>query len=379
MKISILTALAVHVGILSAQALKPGNEVTTQAIREARFIQGEAPESWKPGNVYILECWATWCGPCIDAIPHVDALYDKYHTRGLNIIGMNVFEDGEAKVRKFVLKKKDGMSYPVAYVGNGGAFETSWLVPAGVMGIPHAFIVKDGKLLFGIHPASISEDMVESLLAGGEREKQVVAEIMLAQKSGDEIAALEEKFHTAMAQSDYPNAESTISKIEALDKNYHALGMYKCMLSMEKNEWDAAIGHIDSIQNASARKGVASMLFMNSEMTNKKLPASFLAGLVGILSKETDVEAPGSPLEPAALAIILYKLEKKPEAIKAAELAVSNAEAMANQGGGFDFPVKPFRDFLTSLNEDKPMSFMELMQAINAAFSEGAPAETQQQ
>ncbi len=370
---TLLATLVVQSWTLAVPALEPGNEVTPEAIRQATFVQGEAPGSWKQGNIYILECWATWCGPCIAAIPHVDALYDKYHSRGLNVIGMNVMEDGVEKVRNFVEKKKDGMSYPVAYVGNGGPFEKSWMEPAGVLGIPHAFVVKDGRLLFEIHPALISEEMIESLLAGGEREKTVVDEILLAQNSKHEITALEGKFHEAMAKSDFQDAEEIIGKIEKLDKNALGLGMYKCMLSMERNDWDSAIGHIEGINDIGVRNSVASMLFMNSEVTGRKLPSGFLGGLARILGKETGPDAPLSPLDPAALALILYKLDKKPEAIKAAEKALRDAESLANKEGAGQLPVKPFRIFLTEIKEGRPMGLMDLMQGIAGSFAENTP------
>src|SRR5688572_27902511 len=86
----------------SAWALNSGDALTPDALGKAELIQGEVPKAWEPGKVYILECWATWCGPCIDAIPHVDGLYDKYKDKGLRVIGVNVFEDGTDKVAEFV-------------------------------------------------------------------------------------------------------------------------------------------------------------------------------------------------------------------------------------------------------------------------------------
>src|SRR5688572_20016138 len=99
-----LTSLVVACAALtsSAWALKIGDALVPDALGKAELIQGEVPSTWEPGKVYILECWATWCGPCVAAIPHVDALYDKYNDKGLRVIGVNVFEDGKDKVAEFV-------------------------------------------------------------------------------------------------------------------------------------------------------------------------------------------------------------------------------------------------------------------------------------
>ena len=41
------------------------------------------------GSVVILDFWATWCGPCIEAMPHLQELYDKYKEDGLLVYGIN--------------------------------------------------------------------------------------------------------------------------------------------------------------------------------------------------------------------------------------------------------------------------------------------------
>jgi thiol-disulfide isomerase/thioredoxin len=65
------------------------------------------------GKVVILDFWATYCPPCIEEIPHLNALQAKYGD-DLRIIGMHVGGDEDRpKVPEFVRKLK--IAYPLAY------------------------------------------------------------------------------------------------------------------------------------------------------------------------------------------------------------------------------------------------------------------------
>ena len=96
----------------SNPTLVPGSEVNLSAITKSDWIQGAGPTAFEPGKVYVFECWATWCGPCVALIPHVNDLHKKYYDQGLRVHGMNVWEDDRKKVVEYVKAKGEGMSYP---------------------------------------------------------------------------------------------------------------------------------------------------------------------------------------------------------------------------------------------------------------------------
>jgi len=49
----------------------------------------------KQGKFTVIDFWASWCGPCRKTIPELKNLYDKYHEKGLNILGYSVDEKDE--------------------------------------------------------------------------------------------------------------------------------------------------------------------------------------------------------------------------------------------------------------------------------------------
>jgi thiol-disulfide isomerase/thioredoxin len=100
------------------------------------------------GKVVVVEFWATWCGPCVAGIPHLNKLHDEYASKGLTILS---FTDQSRKGIENFLKKM-----PIKYaLGTGSELASEY----GVSGIPHAFLIgKDGKLLWEGNPADTDFD-----------------------------------------------------------------------------------------------------------------------------------------------------------------------------------------------------------------------------
>ena len=56
------------------------------------------------GSILLLDFWATWCEPCIAELPNLNALQEKYSSRGLHVVGV-VVESGSVKdLRRFLTK-----------------------------------------------------------------------------------------------------------------------------------------------------------------------------------------------------------------------------------------------------------------------------------
>jgi thiol-disulfide isomerase/thioredoxin len=152
---------------LSAAGLKVGDPAP--ATRPETMLQGEAVKDFKKGEVYVFECWASWCGPCVAAIPHLDQLHRKMGKKGVTITGVNVWESerdaaSAQRAKDFLKAQGAKMSYAVAL--GGKAFIKDWLEAADVNGIPHAFVVAEGKIAWTGHPAQLTAEMLGDILTG---------------------------------------------------------------------------------------------------------------------------------------------------------------------------------------------------------------------
>jgi thiol-disulfide isomerase/thioredoxin len=152
---------------LSAAGLKVGDPAP--ATRPETMLQGEAVKDFQKGEVYVFECWASWCGPCIAAIPHLNALHKQMGKKGVVITGVNVWESerdaaSAQRAKDFLKAQGDKMSYRVAL--GGKAFIKDWLEAAEVNGIPHAFVVAEGKIAWTGHPAQLTAEMLGDILTG---------------------------------------------------------------------------------------------------------------------------------------------------------------------------------------------------------------------
>ena len=152
---------------LSAAGLKVGDPAP--ATRPEAMLQGEAVKDFKKGEVYVFECWASWCGPCVAAIPHLNDLHKRMGKKGVVIMGVNVWESerdaaSAQRAKDFLKNQGDKMSYRVAL--GGKAFIKDWLEAADVNGIPHAFVVADGKVAWMGHPMQLSDEILGDILTG---------------------------------------------------------------------------------------------------------------------------------------------------------------------------------------------------------------------
>src|SRR5439155_16064625 len=101
-----VTLLALAAGATLALAAAPTLKVGDPApkLQTGKWVQGDPVKEIQKGKAYLVEFWATWCGPCRASIPHVNELHNKYKAKGLIVIGQNCWERDDALVAPFVKK-----------------------------------------------------------------------------------------------------------------------------------------------------------------------------------------------------------------------------------------------------------------------------------
>jgi thiol-disulfide isomerase/thioredoxin len=129
---------------------KPGDPLPTLALN----YLGKQPDL--NGKPVLVEFWATWCPPCRKSVPHLNQIYSKYRSQGLEIVG--VTDENEATVKKF--QQQIPMDYNVAINTPESVYQQF-----GIEGIPTAFLVdKKGKIVWTGHPMELTDTEIQSVL-----------------------------------------------------------------------------------------------------------------------------------------------------------------------------------------------------------------------
>jgi len=105
---SAVAALAVLVSSV-ASAASPATDVTLRDLDGAEVRL----EDYR-GKVVFIDFWATWCGPCKDAMPHWQSLYEELGPQGLVVLAVTT-DDARTKPQVKPYVKRMGFTYPVLY------------------------------------------------------------------------------------------------------------------------------------------------------------------------------------------------------------------------------------------------------------------------
>jgi thiol-disulfide isomerase/thioredoxin len=149
---------------LPAQTLVAGQPAP--ALHVAKWVKGDPVAAFAKDRVYVVEFWATWCGPCIAGMPHLSEVQQKHAAR-LTVIGVTSEDESNslADVEAMVKAKGDTMAYTVAW-DDEHKTHAAWFSAAEQEGIPCCFVVdKQGTIAWIGHPQWL-DMLLPDVLAG---------------------------------------------------------------------------------------------------------------------------------------------------------------------------------------------------------------------
>ena len=238
--------------------LKMGNRAPALQVDE--WVKGGPISKLEEGNIYILEFWATWCGPCKSAIPHVTELQKKYQDKGVTVIGMNIWEPDLEEVAPFVQEMGDKMGYAVATDilpvdvpenevneedESKGAMADSWMKAAGRNGIPCSFIVNREGIVAWIGHPMLMDEALEAILNGT---YDVAKEAAKAEK----ISQLEDQYAEYIKAKDFDQAIATIHEREELSGKPNSMQTNVLRVLLMKKDYDKANELVTELEQESA-------------------------------------------------------------------------------------------------------------------------------
>lgn len=126
----------------SGAARRPADSGSAPSFELPRLIGGGTMSSDDlEGSPYVLNFWATWCGPCRIEMPAFERVWQKYESRGVVIVGVNINDElGDA--REFA--QELGISYPLVVDDND-----QLATELGVKGLPQTFFVDSAGDIVG--------------------------------------------------------------------------------------------------------------------------------------------------------------------------------------------------------------------------------------
>jgi thiol-disulfide isomerase/thioredoxin len=151
------------------------------SLKTSVWFKGTPVDEFQKGMIYVVDFWATWCGPCRAAFPHLNEIAHAYKGKA-TVIAVNVregdqgkdtsLEDLHKRSADFLVKMGDKMDFTVCADTPEKSIFANWMTASGMRGIPTTIIVdQKGRVAWIGHPLSAQGDRplvkaIEELLAG---------------------------------------------------------------------------------------------------------------------------------------------------------------------------------------------------------------------
>lgn len=217
----LLVGIMVALAGAEARTLEIGAPVPPLAVTE--WMHGEGGEPAEPDGktIHVVEFWATWCGPCLDSIPYLNDLWERYKDQDVVLLAIT----SEAKPRVEAFLEHTPIHYQIGFDAQNTT-TAQWLGAGG--GIPQVFVVDgNGILLWRGHPMGGLDYVLKKVVEGSYTQETALA-----------VAEAEAVMQQAIARNDMVGIESAAAILLVLEPdnlNRHEF-MVQVYVHLEREE-----------------------------------------------------------------------------------------------------------------------------------------------
>jgi len=354
------------------------------------------------GKVYVVEFWATWCGPCIQSMPHLVEVQKEFADKGVQIVSIS--DEALETVQGFLKKPVRGASDPeqtYAKLTSSYCLTTDpdrsvardYMEAAGQNGIPTCFIVgKSGVVEWIGHPMQMDGPLAQVVDGNWDREtfrksfeKKQKSQLLQArigalmqQGQVDKALALVDtakaanqddaeylemldgislqlKVNSALQKIQGDKAEEGLAELDGLiqqaksplKERIEALRVQVLVVSGKSDRAAAAMQAAAAAENAAADQlnNLAWTVYQMKER-GADIPSELLAAAIAVAERATDLEPKNGPVIDT-LAHLVHASGNLEKAIELQTAAVQNAGTSPPQ------VVAGMREFLAQLKKEK--------------------------